>query len=91
MSLIKSAGKLFPNPAHGVVNLTDMDFNVSSIQSVALISTLGIEIKYLMHRKSEQFENTLSIELDGISPGVYFLKTLSDSNVNMYKIIVGSL
>jgi subtilisin family serine protease len=89
--MIKSESRLFPNPATINVNLTGLDYNVSTVHAVVLVSTLGVEMKYLMYRISNHYENTLSIDLDGIPPGVYFLKTLAGSQINMYKIIVSSL
>lgn len=89
--MIKSESRLFPNPATINVNLTDLDYNVLTVQAVVLVNTLGVEMKYLMYRISNHYENTLSIDLEGIPPGVYFLKTLSNSHINMYKIIVSSL
>jgi hypothetical protein len=55
-----------------------------------MLSTLRVEIKYLMCSESYKYENKLGVELDGISTGKYFLKTLSDSYDWEYrKIAVG--
>jgi sporulation protein YlmC with PRC-barrel domain len=77
---------LFPVPANDHLNVT---FNsVSEEQtSVQLLNMLGKQV-YTYTSKSNGGLNEIQIDLNGITPGIYFIEVINGSQKSIEKVVV---
>ena len=70
---------LYPNPTSGQLNLS---FNLKENQSlnISIYELLGQEVKEVADRDFNQGKNTLNIDTEQFSNGLYFLQVTSNSN-----------
>lgn len=77
---------LFPIPANEVLNVS-YESTSESVFSVRLINMLGKEI-LIKSGTSVSGNNQTEVDLDGITPGVYFLEVVNGSDKKIEKVII---
>ena len=78
--------ELFPNPTDEKVNLV-LGENLASVQSIAVYNLLGEKV--LSHSVSRLSQNeTLSLDLSELAPGLYFIKLNTERGVLSKKVSV---
>jgi hypothetical protein len=69
---------IFPNPAKEYVNITGKD-----ITEILITNQSGMKVF-----EDKNAENINKINLDGLKPGIYFARIVSQSGVTTQKIVV---
>ncbi len=77
-SFAVSKVKLYPNPTSNVLNIA----SVGTIQNIAIFNVLGQEV---MNKLAN--ETLVSLDVSGLSAGVYVIKTVIDGKVSSTKFI----
>jgi len=73
---------LYPNPASNQVSLSTTGYE--SIKMVTIFDAKGYLIQSVDAGQSE----SLTINLERMSPGIYFVRTITDQQVNTDKLII---
>lgn len=73
---------LYPNP---VLNYLTIKTNEFSLKNIAILNSLGQEIKVIDFRENSNLEN---IDLSALNVGIYYVKIRSDENQTIIKKLV---
>ncbi len=76
--------KVYPNPFNSIVNIEFKDINANNTE-IGVYDMLGKEIKHVSI--ANQKEGNISIDLQNILSGVYFVKFSNQSTNKFFKII----
>lgn len=79
--------KFSPNPASSQLTL-EIDALEKSDLEIGLMTVQGQQIGNLEHRQVNQGVNTINLNLDDFSNGLYFLKISDFKNSNLHKVII---
>ncbi|MGG9961331.1 S8 family serine peptidase [Ferruginibacter sp. SUN106] len=68
-----SKNRITPNP---VINLLTLKINseIEGAQNIEIVNSLGVKVKSILNKSVSKGVNTLSIDVSGLSRGIYLLK-----------------
>jgi hypothetical protein len=76
---------IFPNPATGIINIT-FNQNSGALQSISVTNMIGQELQNMNTSGSQA--NDYSIDLSGMSKGIYFVRCNFASGIVTRKIVL---
>ncbi|NNC85562.1 MAG: T9SS type A sorting domain-containing protein [Bacteroidia bacterium] len=79
--------RVFPNPANGYINV-DFQSDMTGWQSLQVFDALGKKVVDKEHYLSSQGRNSLTINLENLDAGIYFLEVVNENSKNNFKIII---
>lgn len=79
--------QIFPNPAHQIISIA-VNQNAGDLLSFELLDVTGRVIKTFTHNEAVSSQQTISLNIQTISEGIYFLKITGSNNISITKKII---
>lgn len=78
---------IFPNPTHGNISIT-LNQNNTELLTIELIDVMGRQIKTFTHNEAVSKQQTITLNLENIYSGIYFLKITGSNTTSIIKKII---
>jgi hypothetical protein len=82
-----SSFTLFPNPAKNTISFTLNTDSKADIQSVEIVSSIGVTVLENRGTECNTKDNTQTIDISQLPSGIYFLKIKTSSKVYVERFI----
>ncbi|MBL0071593.1 MAG: T9SS type A sorting domain-containing protein [Bacteroidetes bacterium] len=83
---IRNEFKYLPVPVNEILNIS-FESTIETNSSIRLINLIGKEV-IVLSGKSEVGNNESTLDLTGVTPGIYFLEVVNGDQKSVEKIVV---